>query len=428
MRNIALVSLGCSKNTVDSESILAMLGDEYNISLNIEESDLVIINTCGFIEDAKREAIDIILKVLTFKKKTIVVGCLVERYKEELEKEIPEVDCYVKFSDYSKLKDAVNSTLNEEVMVNDFDEFNRVLSTGDYSAYLKISEGCDNFCAFCAIPLIRGRFHSYPLNKLVEYTKKIVAQGIKEITIISQDTVSYGKDFKDGTNLCKLLRELDAIEGLEFIRILYTYPNGIDDELIDLIKNSKKICHYFDIPLQHISNSVLKRMNRHDTKETILALYEKIRKEIPDAILRTTLMVGYPLETEFEFNELFEFIKAIKFNHIGVFEFSPEEGTRAAIFKDQIDNETKKKRRSLLMQEQKRISYNLNKALIGKEFKAIVVGKVHNNEYKVRCSYNAPDDIDGSISLITPNVHNEGDIVIIRITHAFVYDLLAEEA
>lgn len=428
MYNVGLVSLGCVKNTVDSESILALLPqDEFNIITDLNVADLVIINTCGFILDAKIEAINVILKVLEYKKKTIVIGCLVERYKDDLVKEFPQVDAFISLKEYNKIPEIINSLLKKDVVYSDFDIFNRVLSTPSYMAYLKISEGCDNFCAFCSIPFIRGRFHSYDFNELITYAKDLAKNGIKELVVISQDTVSYGKDLKDGSNLYKLLKELDKIDGLEFIRVLYTYPEGISDEILHLVASSKKIAHYFDIPLQHCSTRILKLMNRHDTKESILSLYKRIKEIVPDAILRTTLISGFPSETSEEHMELLDFIKEIKFNHLGVFTYSKEDGTKASLLEHQIDQEIKNQRKEELMNAQKKISYELNKNMIGKTYKAIVTKILPNNEYEVRSTFNSPDDIDGSIILQTNKTHKEGEIIYIKIKNAFVYDLLAEE-
>jgi len=428
MYNIGLVSLGCNKNTVDSEAILGMLKqNEFNIVTDLNICDLIIVNTCGFILDAKVEAINVILKVLEYKKKTIVTGCLVERYEKELKEEFKEVDAFVSLKEYQKLPEIINKVMKDDVINKDFDLFNRVLSTPSYTAFLKISEGCDNFCAFCSIPFIRGRFHSFPLDELISYTKELVKKGVKELVVISQDTVSYGKDFHDNTNLYLLLKKLDEIDGLEFIRVLYTYPEGISDDLLHLIASSRHITHYFDIPLQHCTTRILKSMNRHDTKESILNLYQRIKSIVPDAILRTTLIAGFPGENDNDAKELLDFIKEVKFNHLGVFTFSKEEGTKAALLKDQVDDKVKQERKDALMNEQKRISYELNKALIGKEFKAIVTKLLNNHEAEVRCAFNSPDDIDGSVILQNVSAHKEGDIIQIKITAAFVYDLLAEE-
>lgn len=429
MKRISLISLGCSKNTVDSEAILGMVDkNNYAFTNDLEEADLIIINTCGFIEDAKVEAINTILDAIQYNKKVIVLGCLVERYKEELIKEIPEVSAFVSLKEYPKLATIINNVMNEEMFVSNFDIMNRVVSTPNFTAYLKISEGCDNFCAFCAIPFIRGRFKSEKLEDLVAYSKKLANEGYHELVVISQDTVNYGKDLKDGSNLIKLLKELEKIDGIDYIRVLYTYPDGISDDYIKLVNDSKKIAHYFDIPLQHISTNVLKRMNRHDTKESIENLYFRIKKYCPDAILRTTLIAGFPGETEEDFNELKEFIKNTKFNHLGCFTYSMEEGTRASLYKDQIEEEIKIRRKNEIMDIQKRISYELNKDMIGRIYRAMILSQISDNEYEVRCDYNAPDDIDGRVILKTDQKFNSGDFTTIKITHAYVYDLISELA
>lgn len=430
MINIGLISLGCSKNTVDSEAILEVFksSKDFNVVNNIKDSDCIIINTCGFIEAAKKEAIDNILECIEYKNKKIVVcGCLVERYVEELKKEIPEVDAWVTFKDYLRIGDIVASLFNIKNDI-EFDIFKRTLSTKKFTAYLKISEGCSNYCGFCAIPLIRGKFHSFDYDSLIKEAKELAKSGVKELVIISQDTLMYGADFKDkNVNLLSLLKEIEKIEGIEFIRLLYLYPEELSDELIDFINNSPKMTHYFDIPIQHISNKVLKSMNRRDTKESITALFNKIKTKVKDPIFRTTLIVGYPTETIEDLNELKDFINEYHFNHLGVFTYSLEEGTYGATFKNQIDEKEKEKRKELIMNEQKRISYQENKKLINKVYKAIIVKKNNNNEYYVRCGINAIDDIDGQILLKTSLNHNEGDIVYIKIKEAFVYDLIAEE-
>lgn len=428
MIKVCLVSLGCVKNLVDSEAILALFRNgEFIISNNPKESDVIIINTCGFILDAKMEGIRTILDMLKYNKKVVVIGCLVERYYDELKEEIPEVDLWVKFSDeYKNLPEKIAKLLNLDIKLPEINFSNRVLSTNSYTAYLKISEGCDNFCSFCSIPYIRGRFISYPLKDLVDYTKEIVKQGVKEIVVIGQDPTSYGKDLKDGTNLVTLLKELDKIEGLEFIRCLYLYPDGISDELLELYKNSPKFPHYFDIPIQHVSDKVLKKMNRKHSKQDIIGIYNKIKTTMPDSILRTTLIVGFPQETEGDFNELKEFINEYPFNHLGVFTYSREEGTVAYKMSGQIDEKIKTQRKDEIMKFQSDISYKLNKELVGRVYKGLIVGK-DNDEYLVRSAFNSPDDIDGNIYLKTTKEYILGDTLNFKITHAFVYDLYAEE-
>lgn len=430
MINIGMISLGCSKNTVDSEAILSVFSSskDYKIVNNIEDADCIIINTCGFIEAAKKEAIENILDCIKYQNKKIVVcGCLVERYIKELKEEIPEVSAWLTFKDYIHIGEIVANLFNLKNDV-EFDIFNRVLSTSKFTAYLKISEGCSNYCGFCAIPLIRGKFHSFDYDSLIKEAKELAASGVKELVIISQDTLRYGSDFTDKSkNLLSLLKEIEKIEGIEFIRLLYLYPEELTDELIDFINNSKKMTHYFDIPIQHVSNKVLKNMLRRDTKESISALLDRIKEKVSDPIFRTTLITGYPSETMEDIEELKEFINKYHFNHLGVFTYSLEEGTYGATFKDQISEEEKEKRKEIIMNEQKKISYIENKKLIGKLYKAIIIKKGRNNEYFVRCGINAIDDIDGQILLKTNKIHELGDIIYIRIKEAFVYDLIAEE-
>ncbi|MCI7225469.1 MAG: 30S ribosomal protein S12 methylthiotransferase RimO, partial [Mollicutes bacterium] len=377
MIKICLVSLGCVKNLVDSEAILAIFrSGDFEIVSAPKDSDVIIVNTCGFILDAKIEGIDTILEMAKYKKKLVVIGCLVERYYDELIKELPEVDLFVRFKDeYQKLPSLISDLLKLDKPLPNIDFSSRIISTDSYTAYLKISEGCDNFCSFCSIPYIRGRFKSEKMDKLVNDAKNLVKQGVKEIIVIGQDPTSYGKDLHDGSNLTKLLEELDKIEGLEFIRCLYLYPDGITDELLSLYKNSPKFPHYFDIPIQHASNKILKAMNRKHSKEDVINIYNKIKAIMPDAILRTTLIVGFPNETIEDFIELKEFISKYKFNHLGVFTYSREEGTVAYKMKNQIKKDIKEKRKEEIMSLQADISYQLNKELIGKRYRGLIIGK-----------------------------------------------------
>lgn len=428
MISICLISLGCCKNTVDSEAVLGLFNqNDFDFVVEPKDADCIIINTCGFILPAKEEGINTILKMIQYKKKVIVLGCLVERYKDELEKEIPEVDLWVRFSDeYTKLPNMLKEFFPSLRINSKFDFNNRVISTDNYTFYLKISEGCNNFCSFCSIPYIRGRFVSYPIKELVEFTRTKSKEGYKEVVIIGQDPTSYGKDLNDGANLVSLLKEINDIEGIEFIRCLYLYPEGITDELIDLIKNSNKFTHYFDIPIQHASNKILRLMNRRDRKDDMIELFSKIREEIPDAILRTTLIVGFPGESDEDFGELRQFIQQIQFNHLGVFTYSQEEGTVASKMSNQVPENVKNKRKDNIMQLQSNISYNLNKRLINKEYKGLIVGE-NDSYYEVRCDFNAPDEIDGKIFLKKEIKHKIGDITNIKIENAYVYDLFAIE-
>lgn len=429
MIKVSLVSLGCAKNTVDSEAVLALFKEpNFKITNDLNETDVIIINTCGFIQSAKEESLSVIDEMLSYNKKTIVIGCLVERYYDELVNIFKKVDLFVRFKDeYTKLPSMISSLFNNEYVLPEFDIFKRVDSYSNATCYLKISEGCDNFCAFCAIPFIRGRFVSYDEDKLVEYAKDVARKGVKEIYLIGQDPTSYGKDFKDkNINLLHLMKRLDKIPGIEFIRPLYLYPEGINEELLNFMANSKKCVHYFDVPIQHISSTVLKNMNRRDTKESTLEKLNLIRKIIPDATIRTSLIVGFPKESEEDFDELYKFVEEFKFNHLGVFTYSKEEGTRASRLKPEVNEEIRISRKEKIMKKQQSISYSLNKKLIGKIIKALVIEK-RGNDYLLSTQFNGPDDIDGKVTLKTNLTHSVGDIVEVKITNAFVYDLIAQE-
>lgn len=428
MIQIGLVSLGCAKNLVDSENILAMFPKEaFSITSDPKKADLIIVNTCGFIASAKKESIDTILEMASYGKKLAVVGCLAQRYLEELRKEIPEADLILPISSYPELHKYLTSLLGEEV--NPFSPLKRVLSTGDYSAYLKISEGCDNFCAFCAIPFIRGRFVSRPFEEIIEEAKTLKEKGIKEISLVSQDTTVYGKDFPDKKpNIVDLLNALEDI-GFYSIRLLYLYPSEISDELIDKIASSKQIAHYFDIPVQSGSDHVLTLMRRHDRMKDTVNLFAKIRKKCPDAILRTTLIAGFAGETEDDHQETLSFIENVQFDKMGCFTYSPEEGTLGYTYKEQVDEKTKKRRKKELMLAQRRISLRANKKHIGETMEGLVVGYDPQNErYALRSYWAAPDEIDGAIWFTSPKPLKEGEIVKVHITDALIYDLLGELA
>lgn len=424
-RKLVLISLGCDKNRVDSENILALFKDEFNLINDKKLADLIIINTCAFILSAKKEAIAEILDSIKYNAKVVVTGCLSERYKEELIKEIPEVSLFFKFDEYDSMKEKVMKLFNEEVNEK-FNLYERVLTTLPYMAYLKIAEGCSNFCGFCAIPYIRGRFRSFKKEDLIAEANKLVSSGVKEICIIAQDTGKYGLDLKDGTTLLSLLIELEKIENLEHIRLFYMYPDTLNEELLNFIAKSRKIYHYFDIPIQHASNKVLKRMLRKDTKEDIISLYNSIKEKMDDAILRTTILVGYPGETDEDFNELLEFIEKYPFNHLGSFTYSPEEGTYGYLLKDQILEEIKLKRRDSLMKKQQEISKKLNEGLIGKIFEGYV-SEIKENVIYIESIYNYSSELDGSISFVSNKNYKIGDKVKVRIIKALDYDLIAEE-
>ena len=427
MKRVGFVSLGCAKNLVDSEMMLAMFDKgAFSIVNDPEEADIIIVNTCGFIESAKEESINTILEMAKYGKKLVVTGCLAERYTEDLRKSIPEADLIVPIREYGSLAKLLRELTQEEA-IEPLNPLKRVLSTPDYAAYLRISEGCDNFCSFCAIPYIRGRFKSRPYDEILEEAKILKEKGIKELSIISQDTTRYGSDFPSKKpNIVDLLKELDSM-GFYSIRLLYLYPDEIPDELIDLVAKSNSIKHYFDIPVQCASDHLLKRMNRHGTKADMMRLFHTIKEKVPDATLRTTLIAGFPGENEEDVKQTLAFLDEIRFDHLGCFAYSKEEGTAGAKFKDQLPQKRKEEVRNLIMAHQRPISYENNKKRIGQVMEGIVIGKEGANKYLLRSSWNAPDDIDGRLSFTSKKDLKNGEIVKVRITNAFVYDLLGEE-
>ncbi len=426
MTKIGLISLGCAKNLVDSEIILGMFNNhDFQIVNSIEESDIIIINTCGFIEASKKESIENILDVLKYNKKVVVTGCLVERYKDELKREIPEVDLWVGIKDYPKLNELLNNLVNKKI--EKFNPFNRLLATPPFMAYLRISEGCSNCCTYCAIPLIRGPFRSRPLNDLILEAKQLSDKGIKELVLISQDTSRYGSDLND-INIITLLDELLKFKTFKSIRLLYLYPDEISDEFIEYIAKNPRIKPYFDIPFQHASNKILKAMHRRGNKEEYNRLIQKIRNTIPNAIIRTTYIVGFPNESEEDFAQLVEFTKSNHFDHMGAFSYSREDGTLAYSLENQIPEKIKSLRLNKIMQVQKKISYENNKKHIDEIMEGIVINiDKKNNIYYLRSYWNAPDDIDGNITFKANKEHQIGDEVKVKITSAFVYDLYGEE-
>ena len=427
MIRVGLVSLGCAKNLVDSEMILAMFPrDRFALVSDPSHADLIIVNTCGFIESAKKESIDTIFEMLSYGAKVVIVGCLAERYLDDLKAEIPEAGAIVPIRDYSELP-AVLSSLTGVEGILPMNPLRRVVSTKPYTAYLRISEGCNNFCAFCAIPLIRGRFKSRPYEEILEEARSLHASGVKEISLISQDTTIYGIDFPGRKpNICDLLRDLEAI-GFYSIRLLYLYPSEISDELIDLIASSKVIAHYFDVPVQTASDHLLKAMRRHAGAKETIDLFARIKEKCPDAILRTTLIAGFPGETEEDQKEALDLLKTVEFDHMGCFVYSREEGTASYDYPDQVKEEVAKKRRDALMKAQAKISYRKAKSQVGKVFEGLVTGfDKEKGKYMLRCVWNAPDDIDGNVYFSSPRCLKEGEIVSVRIVDALVYDLLGE--
>ena len=426
MKKVALISLGCAKNLVDSENILGLLlKNHYEIVSNKEEADILIINTCGFIEASKKESIDVILDNINKKQKVVVTGCLVNRYVDELKKEIPEVDLWIPIRDYPRfnalLKSLDQNITNYEGLNDDY----RLVSTGSYSAYLKIGEGCSNCCSYCAIPLIRGPYVSRPFDSVIKEARKLANEGYKELIVLEQDTTRYGLDLKEKKTIVDLLKELIIIPGLEYVRLLYLYPDEITDELIDLIAKEEKLTPYFDIPIQHSEDTILKAMNRRGDKNYLTNLFNKIRNKIPHAIIRTTVMVGFPGETEKDFNNLLKFIEDIKFDHLGAFKYSKEEGTASYNFPHQVREVTKQRRLDAIMELQQKISYEQNKKHIDEIMTGLVVGK-ENGYYLLRSYYNAPDDVDGKILFSSPKELKEGDKVKVLIKESYVYDLYGE--
>ena len=453
--NVGFISLGCSKNLIDTEVAIGKFkSHDFNIVNDPKEADIIVVNTCGFIESAKEEAINTILEMAEYKngrcKFLIAMGCLVQRYYEELSKEMPEVDLFLKIEDYNRLWDKVEELLNKEQAKTD--EINsrnvdtknskikqlpmfaekeylaRTVSTGENYAYLKIGEGCSNMCTYCAIPYIRGLFVSRPMEDILEEAKMLVNKGVKEIIVIAQDTTKYGIDIYGKSRLAELLEKISEIDGIKWIRFLYSYPEGITDELIDIVKNNDKICKYFDIPIQHISNDILKRMNRKTSKENIVNLIEKIRNEIPNVILRTSLIVGFPGETEKDFEELYKFVKETKFDKLGVFKYSKEENTPASAMPNQIHHMTKKSRYRKIMSEQKKISKEKLEANIGKEMQVLIENVSFDGKYLVGRTRNDVPEEDG-IVYIKKTDKNENllnQFICCKIVDVSDYDLVAE--
>ena len=432
---VGFVSLGCSKNLIDTEMAIGLFKrNNFEIVNDVEKAEIIIVNTCGFIESAKQEAINTILEMAEYKEKgtckyLVVMGCLVQRYKKELQKALPEVDLFIEINDYASYWEKILELLDEEEKpdtMNNLCYMDRVISTGNKTAYLKIAEGCSNRCTYCAIPYIRGPYVSRPMEEVLEEAKKLAKDGIKELIVIAQDTTRYGEDLYGTSKLSDLLNELCKIDGFEWIRFLYAYPESITDELIQTVKNNQKICNYFDIPIQHISDSVLKRMNRRTNGKQIEDLINKIKKQIPDVILRTSLIVGFPGETEEDFNKLYEFVKKGYFDKLGVFTYSKEDGTPAARLKEQIHPATKKKRYNLIMSTAKNISAEKLKSYIGKEYKVLVEDTTFDYKFCVGRSYMDIPDTDGMVIIKDCDTKLVGEFVNCKVTAVNNYDLIAK--
>ena len=404
--------------------------NEFTIVNQPEQADIIVINTCGFIDSAKQEGINTILEMAEYKKKNckclIVMGCLVERYETELKKLLPEVDLFIPIKEYKNLWEKITKKLNLQAKNNcQMDYFKRTITTGNKTAYLKIAEGCSNYCTYCAIPYIRGKYQSREKEEILEEAKQLASKGIQELIVIAQDTTKYGVDLYGKEMLAELLKELEKIEGIHWIRFLYAYPESITRELIQVVKNSKKICHYFDIPIQHISDRVLKRMNRKSDGASIKRIIATIRKEIPDVIIRTTLILGFPGETQEEFEELYHFVEQEKFDRLGAFAYSKEEGTPAVNFKDQIHPATKKARWKKIMELQKEIVEENMKKYIGTKQEVLIEAE-EKDYYIARSKMDVPD-MDGVIYVEKNKSIHIGDFVEVEITGTEEYDMMAKK-
>lgn len=437
---VAFVSLGCDKNLVDSENMLGLLHENgYVLTSEEDKADVLVVNTCCFIEDAKKESIENILQMAKYKqhgkcKALIVTGCMAQRYKQEILDEIPEVDAVLGTTSYDKIVSAVNDTLEKKgVKVQHYDAIDRdiiedmprILTTAGYYAYIKIAEGCNNKCSYCIIPKLRGRYRSRLLKKIENEVIKLSKNGVSEIILIAQDTTQYGVDL-DNTNLITLIRNLSKVENIEWIRLLYCYPENITDELIDEIKLNRKVCKYIDIPIQHASDNVLKKMGRRSRNKDLKDLIYRLRREIPDIAIRTTLITGFPGETEEDFNILCEFVEEMRFDRLGVFAYSQEEGTKAAEFTDQIDESIKQRRKEIIMGIQQDISRSNNHSKIGKIMKVLIEGKIIEDDVYVGRSYQDAPEIDGQIFIDYQGELISGDYVDVKIIQANDYDLIGE--
>ena len=428
---IGIVSLGCSKNLVDSELILGLIKrrDEVEFVDNFYISDLIIINTCGFILSAKEEALDNMFKALKEKNedsKIVVCGCFIQRYKKELEKEFfGEIDAFISLDEYDKFGEILNKITKTDLFFNNVCWNEKISLTNPNFEYIKIAEGCNNNCAFCAIPLIRGKLVSKQKEKILDEIRMAVSQGKQEIILISQDTTAYGVDFNHDYNLTDLIKEALKIDGYKFIRILYMYPDDIDDELINIFKDNDRLIPYFDIPLQHVDNSILKSMNRRGSYAKYSNLIEKIRREIPDSILRTTFIVGFPAESDEQFNLLLEFIEKYPFDNLGAFTYSNEDDTEAASFKNQVDEDIKKIRLEKLMLKQKEILGKINTKKINNIYDCFIEGyNLTNRMYKARPSFSAPDDVDSYV-YFKPDIKLEKySLVRLKIVEIKEYDYI----
>lgn len=430
---VGVVNLGCDKNRIDSEIMMNKLGKEYKLIDNPNEAEVIVVNTCGFIEASKQESINTILDMARYKdencKVLVATGCLTQRYGKELMDLMPELDAILGVNDYDKIIDAVEKAYNNEeksIYCNYSDtiinEGERILTSGTHTAYLRIGEGCDNKCAYCAIPKIRGKYRSRAMENIVKEAEQLAAQGVKELIIVAQDTTRYGIDLYGKKTLPELLRKLSKVNGVEWIRILYCYAEEMTDELIEEMRTNEKVCKYVDIPIQHISDEVLKNMRRRGRRKQIQGNIEKLRSNIEDICIRTTLIVGFPGESEENFNELLEFVKETQFDKLGVFQYSREEGTAAFDMEEQIDEQVKEEREAAIMIAQQKISKKINEKKIGRVYNVIVDG-FDGEYYRGRNSEMAPE-VDGEVIFSSNLELKPGDFVSVKITHALEYDLV----
>lgn len=456
MKNVLFVSLGCDKNLVDSEKMLGLLNEAgYRVAQEESEADAIVVNTCCFIHDAKEESVETILEMAEWKKKgrlkaLIVTGCMAQRYQDEIQQEIPEVDAVIGTTGYTEIvpildeilaeaeasqKEAAVEEPKEKSFVNCCPSIDllpasladkRVVTTGGYTAYLKIAEGCNKRCTYCIIPYIRGHYRSFPMEDLLEEARKLAEGGVKELILIAQETTVYGMDCYGRKALPELLTKLCEIEGIEWIRILYCYPEEITDELIAVMKKEKKICHYLDIPIQHSEDTILKRMGRRTNRAELVSLVEKLRKEIPDIVLRTTLITGFPGETEEEFKNMVDFVDSMEFDRLGVFPYSAEEGTKAAEMDCQITEEVKESRRDEIMALQQEISADKAASRIDDEMSVLIEGYLYEDDIYIGRTYMDAPKVDGNVFVRAEEELISGDIVPVRITGANEYDLMGD--
>ena len=440
LKKVSLASLGCSKNLVDAEHMLGILAEHgFEIVENEEDADVIIVNTCTFIDSAKNESIECILELSQYKnggncKALIVTGCMAQRYKEQILSEMPEVDAVIGTNEYDKIADVIKELDNDKTDLlwcgaGSPDEQNlpRIRTTPSYTAYLKIAEGCDNHCTYCVIPSIRGRYKSRMIEDIVSEAERLADDGVRELVVIAQDTTAYGKDIYGEYRLPELLKKLCAVNGVDWIRVHYCYPELVSDELIEVFKTEPKLCNYFDIPIQHSSDTILKKMGRHTNKAQIVGLIERIRREIPDAVIRTSLIVGFPGETEEDFEDLCDFVRKIRFERLGVFAYSREEDTPAYSFDNQIDDEEKERRRDLIMMIQSEIAEEQNAEKIGSVVRVLVEDKDEIIKSYYGRTYADSEEIDGKVFFKSDRRLTPGEFVNVRVEQAMEYDLFGAE-